>query len=80
MLNLVYRGLWYHASHGDRLVRGDLDPAIRKSINRVFNVYSVLILAALAVSYFSSLLSIGLIVLHQLVMFLAAPFFKGREA
>lgn len=77
-LHLAYRGLWYHASHGDRLVKADLNPAIRKSLNKKLNVYSVLIMAALVLSYFSSVLSIGLIVLHQLVMFIAQPLFKGK--
>ena len=80
MLNLVFRGMWHHASHGDRLLRSDLDPAIPKSINRMLSVYFVLILVALALSYFSSILSIGLIVLHQMLMFFGPPIFKGHEA
>lgn len=80
LVNLVYRGLWRHALHGDRLVQGDLDPAIRKAITQTFNVYTFLIFVALVLAYFNSLWSIGLIVLHQLVMFFAVPFFKGREA
>src|SRR4029077_9136131 len=76
LLHLVYRGMWHHALHG-ALVRSDLDPAIPKAINQMFNVFLVLILVALALSYFSSLLSIGLIVLHQLVMFFGPAIVKG---
>ena len=78
-LNFVYRGLWYHASHGDRLVKNDLDPAIRKAVNRRFNVFFVLMTLALVLSYFNSLVSIGLIVLYQLVMFFMQPIFKGQR-
>jgi uncharacterized membrane protein len=79
MLNFVYRGMWHHASHQDGLLRSDIDPAVRKAITHMHNVYFMLILVALALSYFNSLLSIGLIVMHQLVMFFAPPIFKGRR-
>jgi len=79
MLNLVYRGMWHHASHQNELLRSDLDPAIRYVITRAFNVDFVLILVALALSYLDSLLSIGMIVVHQLVMFFGPPMFKGRQ-
>ena len=78
-LNLVYRGLWYHASHGDYLLKSDINPAIRKAVMRRFNVYFVLTTAALVLAYFSSVLSIALIVLHQLVMFFGQPLFKGQR-
>ena len=80
MLNLAYRGMWHHASYQDQLLRSDFDPAIRSVITQTFNVYFVLILVALVLSYFNSLLSIGLIVMHQLVMFFGPPIFKGRQA
>ena len=79
MLNLVYRGMWHHASHQDQVLRSDFDPAIRHVITRTFNVDFVLILVALGLSYLNSLLSIGLIVVHQLVMFFGPPLFKGRQ-
>lgn len=79
MLNLVYRGMWHHASYQVQLLRSDFDPAISHVITRTFNVDFALILAALVLSYLNSLLSIGLIVLHQLVMFFGPPMFKGRQ-
>jgi uncharacterized membrane protein len=79
MLNLVYRGMWHHASYQDQLLRSNLDPAVGHVITRTFNVDFVLILAALGLSYLNSLLSIGLILVHQLVMFFGPPMFKGRQ-
>ena len=79
MLNLVYRGMWHHASYQDQVLRGDFDPAVRHVITRTFNVDFVLILLALGLSYLNSLVSIGLIVVHQLVMFFGPPMFKGRQ-
>jgi uncharacterized membrane protein len=79
MLNLVYRGMWHHASYRDQLLRSDFDPAIGHVITRTFNVDFVLILVALGLSYLNSLLGIGLIVVHQLVMFFGPPMFKGRQ-
>jgi uncharacterized membrane protein len=79
MLNLVYRGMWHHASYQDQVLRSDFDPAIRHVITRTFDVDFVLILVALGLSYLNSLLSIGLIVAHQLVMFFGPPMFKGRQ-
>ena len=79
MLTLAYRGMWRHASHQGQLLRSDFDPAIGHVITRTFNVDFVLILLALGLSYLNSLLSIGLIVVHQLVMFLGPPMFKGRQ-
>lgn len=79
MLNLVYRGMWHHASYRNQLLRRDFDPAIGRVITRTFNVDFVLILVALGTSYLDSLLSIGLIVVHQLVMFFGPPMFKGRQ-
>ncbi len=78
-LNLVYRGLWHHALHGDHLVKGGLKPGIRKAVTRRFNVFFVLMMLALVLSYFNSLVSIGLIVVHQLVMFFMQPIFKGQR-
>ena len=79
MLNFVYRGMWHHASYQGQLLRGDFDPAIGHVITRTFNVDFVLILVALGLSYFNSLLSISMIVVHQLVMFFGPPIFKGRQ-
>jgi uncharacterized membrane protein len=79
LLNLVYRGMWQHASYQIQLLRTDFDPAISHVITRTFNVDFVLILVALGLSYLNSLLSIGLIVVHQLVMFFGPPMFKGRQ-
>jgi TMEM175 potassium channel family protein len=79
MLNLVYRGMWHHASYEQLLLRNGFDPAIGRVITRTFNVDFVLILTALGLSCLNSLLSIGLIVVHQLVMFFGPPMFKGRQ-
>jgi uncharacterized membrane protein len=79
MLNLVYRGMWHHASYQDQVLRSDIDPALRHVITRTFDVDFVLILAALGLSYLNSLSSIGLIAVHQLVMFFGPPMFKGRR-
>lgn len=78
MLTLVYRRMWNHASYLGQLLRSDFDPAIGHVITRTFNVDFVLILTALGLSYLDSLLSIGMIVVHQLVMFFGPPMFKGR--
>ena len=43
-----------------------------------FDAYLVLIATAPVRSYFRSVLSIGLIVLHQLVMFFVQPLFEGQ--
>ena len=80
VLNLVYRGMWHHASYQDQLLQSDFDPAIGQVITRTFNVDFVLILVALGLSYLNSLWGIGLIVVHQLVMFFGPPMFKGRQA
>jgi len=80
VLNLVYRGMWHHASYQDQLLQSDFDPAIGHVITRTFNVDFVLILVALGLSYLNSLWGIGLIVVHQLVMFFGPPMFKGRQA
>jgi TMEM175 potassium channel family protein len=79
MLNLVYRCMWHHASYQVQLLRSDFDPAISQVIARTFNVDFVLILVALVLSYLNSLLSIGLIVVHQLLMFFGPPLLKGRQ-
>ena len=79
MLNLTYRGMWHRVSRQIQLLRSDLDPAIGHVITLTFNVDFILILVALMLSYFNSLLSIGLIVFHQLVMFFGPPLFKGRK-
>ena len=77
-MHLAYRGLWHHASHRDDLMKGDLDPVIPKSVRQRFNVYFLLVTSALVVSYFSSFVSIGLIVAYEFSMFFGQPLFKGR--
>jgi uncharacterized membrane protein len=79
MLTLAYRGMWHHASYQGQLLRSNFDPAVHHVITRTFNVDFVLILVALGLSYLNSLSSIGLIVVHQLVMFFGPPMFKGRQ-
>ena len=79
MLNLVYRGMWHHASYQNELLGNDFDPAIRYVITRTFNVDFVLISVAIGLSYLNSLLSIGMIAVHQLVMFFGSPMLKGRQ-
>jgi TMEM175 potassium channel family protein len=80
ILNLAFRGMWHHAAQGHRLLRSDIAPDITRGMNRMFNVFLVLVVAALALSYFNSILSIGLIVVHQFLMFFGPPIFKGRQA
>jgi len=59
VLNLVYRGMWHHASYQDQLLQSDFDPAIGHVITRTFNVDFVLILVALGLSYLNSLWGIA---------------------
>jgi len=68
----------FNCAH-NRLVKSDLKPATRKAVTRRFNVFFVLMSLALVLSYFNRLMSIGLIVLHQLVMFFVQPIFKGQR-
>jgi uncharacterized membrane protein len=77
-MHLAYRGLWYHASRQDYLMKGDVDPAIPKSVRQRFDFYFLLVTGALVVSYFSSIVSIGLIVAYEFLMFFGQPLFKGR--
>jgi uncharacterized membrane protein len=77
-MHLVYRGLWHHATHRACLMRTDLDPAVRKSITQRFNFYSCLVIGALGLSYFDSMLSIGVIVAYQFSIFFGQPIVKGR--
>ena len=77
-MHLAYRGLWHHASRNDNLMKGHLDPAVVKSVRQRFNFYFLLVTAALVISYFSSIVSIGLIVAFEFSMFFGQPLFKGR--
>jgi len=77
-MHLAFRGLWHHASRWDHLVSGDVDPVIPKSIRQRFNVYLPLVTGALVLSYFSSFLSIGVIVVYEFLMFFGQLVFRGR--
>src|SRR5262245_30083322 len=77
-MHLAYRGLWHHASRKDYVKKGNLDPAVPKSVRQRFNFYFGLVTVALVVSAFSSILSIGLIVAYEFSMFFGQPLFKGR--
>jgi len=77
-MHLVYRGLWHHVIHEDCLLKSDLDPAVRKAITQRFNFYFCLVMVALGLSYFSSVLSIGLIVVYQFSIFFGQPIVRGR--
>jgi len=77
-MHLVYRGLWHHLTHEECLMKSALDPAVRKAITQRFNFYFCLVMVALGLSYFSSVLSIGLIVVYQFSIFFGQPIVKGR--
>ena len=74
----MVRWLWHHASRKDNLMNGHLDPAVLKLVRQRFNFYFLLVTGALVISYFSSIVSIGLIVAYEFSMFFGQPLFKGR--